>query len=133
MVETTPDAKQVVRDYAEMWNEQDAVRIPDLVSESFTGDFPEAEGKVQGHDELEGLMRDFTSAFPDFHVEIFDLLANEDAVIAEAIYTMTHEGEFDGIPPTENVVKIQAMAKFLFEDNKITEHREYHDRQEILE
>lgn len=133
MAQTTPDAKQLVRDYAEMWSEKDASRIPDLVSEPFTGSFPEAEETIRGHDELEGLMREFTSAFPDFHVEITDLIANGDTVVAEAVYTMTHEGEFNGISPTEREVEIRAMAKFLIEDGKIQEHREYHDRQELLE
>lgn len=133
MAQATPDAKQLVTDYAEMWSEKDASRIPDLISESFTGDFPEAEETIAGHDELEGLMDEFTSAFPDFHVEITDLIESGDTVVAEATYTMTHEGEFNGISPTEREVEIRAMAKFLIEDGKIQEHREYHDRQELLE
>lgn len=78
-------------------------------------------------------MREFTSAFPDFHVEITDFVTSGDAVIAESTYTMTHEGEFNGVPPTNRKVELRAMAKLLVKDGKIQEHREYHDRQEILE
>ena len=127
------EAEQVVREYAAMWSEQDAARIPDLVSESFTGACPEAEGTVQGHDELGGLMREFTSAFPDFHVEIIDLFTSGKTVVAEATYTMTHEGAFNGMDPTGREVEMRAMARFRFDDGKIAEHREYHDRQEIRE
>jgi steroid delta-isomerase-like uncharacterized protein len=133
MGDATADTEQLVREYAEMWRDQDAARIPDLVSASFTGALPEAEGTVQGRDELEALMREFTSAFPDFHVEITDLLARGGTVVAEATYTMTHEGAFDGIDPTGREVEIRAMARFRLDDGRITEHRGYHDRQEIRE
>lgn len=133
MAERIQETEQLLRDYAELWNEQDYSKIADVVSESYTGKFPEVEGEVQGHDGLEEFMREFTSAFPDFHVEIRDLLASEDTVVAEATYTMTHEGEFNGIPPTEREVELQAMAKFRIEDGKVKEHREYHDRQAFLE
>lgn len=46
MTEATQDAKQLVRDYAEMWSEKDIKRIPDLVSESFTGVVPESEEDI---------------------------------------------------------------------------------------
>jgi steroid delta-isomerase-like uncharacterized protein len=133
MGDATADTEQLVREYAKMWSDQATTRIPDLVSESFTGALPEAEGTVQGRDELEALMREFTSAFPDFHVEITDLLARGETVVAEATYTMTHRGEFDGIQPTGREVEVSAMARFRFEDGRIAEHREYHDRQELLD
>jgi predicted ester cyclase len=47
--------------------------------------------------------------------------------------TTQHEGEFNDIPPTGREVELRAMAKFLVDDGKVTEHREYHDRQDFLE
>lgn len=131
MTDQTQEAEQLIREYAEMWSEKDTDRIQDLVAESFNGEFP--EGDVQGQEELEGFMREFTSAFPDFQVEIQDLLSREDTVVAEGRYTMTHQGEFEGIQPTERTVELPATAKFRVEGGKIQEHREFHDRQALLE
>lgn len=133
MVETQQEAEQLIQAYGELWNEQAYSKIPEVVSAPFTGVFPEVDGDVQGPEGLEDWMREFSSAFPDFQVEILDLIVRDDTVVAEGNYTMTHTGEFQGIPPTERAVEIPAMAKFLIEDGKVKEHKEYHDRYALLE
>lgn len=134
MSQSTQEAEQIVREYADMWNNQDYSRIPTLVSESFVVYNPTLpEGEAHGHDGLEDWMREVTSGFPDFRVEPLDMLASEQTVMTEVKYTMTHEGEFAGIPPTEREAEFQAMAKFLIEDGKVKEHRDYVNQQELLE
>jgi predicted ester cyclase len=78
-------------------------------------------------------MREFTTSFPDFHVDVIDVLVDDDAVAVEVRYTMTHEGEFNDIPPTGRTVDVGGMGKLLLEDGKVTEHREFHDQLEVLE
>lgn len=134
MAETPTDTKQILRDYTEMWNEQDASRIPDVVSESFVVYNPTLpDGEARGHDGLEEWMNTVWTGFPDFQVEITDLLASGETVMAEVNYAMTHEGEFNDIPPTEQRANFTAMAKFRTEDGKVKEHRDYVDRQEFFE
>jgi predicted ester cyclase len=52
----------------------------------------------------------FQSAFPDFRMEIVDLIAEDDTVVAHFKCSGTHEGEWLGEPPTgrrfENVDEI---------------------------
>jgi steroid delta-isomerase-like uncharacterized protein len=131
MTEATHETEQTVREYADIWNRQDYERIPDVVSESYVHDGPVT--RVEGHAGLEGLMREFTAAFPDFHVEILNILADENTAAAEVKYTMTHEGTFNDIPSTGRRVEVGAMGKFLLREGKITEHREFHNQLEILE
>lgn len=134
MREAEPNVQQIVDEYTEMWNEQDFSKIPTLVSESFivyNSTLP--EGEARGHEGLEKWMREVTSGFPDFHVEILNQLASEDTVMSEVKYRMTHEGEFNGIPPTGREVELNAMAKLRVKDDKIEEHRDYVDQQELLE
>ena len=88
---------------------------------------------IQRHDERKEVMCGFTSAFPDFHVDITDLLASEDKVAPETTDTMSHGSEFTSVPPTDVGADIRPMAKFLVEDAKIEQHREYLDRQEHRE
>lgn len=70
MAEATPEAEHLVKDYVEMWNDQEYSKIPDLVAESFVMYDPAApaegvagpEREVHGPDGLEQFMR----SWPDF-------------------------------------------------------------------
>jgi predicted ester cyclase len=44
--------------------------------------------------------RPFQSAFPDFEMEIVDLIAEDDAVVAHFKCSGTHRGEWLGVPAT---------------------------------
>ena len=41
-------------------------------------------------------------AFPDLHVTVEDLIAEEDKVVGRKSVTETHQGEYMGLPPTGN-------------------------------
>ena len=57
---------------------------------------------------LDGMKKDIEflhTAFPDFHLEIEDMIANEDEVWARMTGSGTHRGPFMG-PPTGKSIKI---------------------------
>lgn len=123
--------EQLLSEYNDVWNERDYSRIPDVVSESFTA--IGSDDEYHGYDGLEAWIEETTSAFPDFEVEPLEVVANEETVMAEVKFTMTHEGEYNDIPPTGETVKVQAMGRVSVEDGNIKEHRVYFDRQEVAE
>lgn len=134
MAQATTESEQLVNGYVEAWNEQDYSAIPELVSETVVVQNPTApNGAVHGRDELEAFMRGVVAGFPDFHVTILDLLADDNHVMYEAELTMTHEGEFEGIPPTGREVEIQEMATCHVKDGRIQEYQVYFDQQEVFE
>jgi predicted ester cyclase len=47
-----------------------------------------------------GWIRPFRSAFPDFRMEIVELVAEGDKVVAHFKCSGTHEGEWRGVAPT---------------------------------
>lgn len=109
MAEATPESEQLVHAYVDVWNEQDYTKIPDLVSESFVMHDPPApeEGvpgparEVHGPDGLKAYIHGVIAGFPDWHVTVLDMLSGDDLVMYEGEITMTHEGEFNGIPRLE--------------------------------
>lgn len=134
MAEATEEAEQLVNAYVGVWDEQDYSKIPDLVSESFEMHGPVTpESGIHGHDGLEEWIREVTSGFPDFRTEVLGMLSSDDLVLCEATVTGTHEGEFDGVPPTGREVEIRAMEKFRVSDGTVREHRVYFDQQEMVE
>lgn len=141
MAEVTPESEQLVTDYVNMWNNQEYATIPDLVAESFVMYDPAAPedgvpgpaGEVHGRDGLEAFTRGVTAGFPDFDVTILDMVSSDELVMYEATITMTHEREFDGIPPTGREAEVREMSKYRVADGAIHEHRAYFDQQAIFE
>lgn len=133
MTQATTEAEQLANAYVEAWNEQDYSTIPDLVSESVVVHNPTApEGVVRGREALEAFMQGVLAGFPDFHVSIIEMLADDNQVMYEAELTMTHEGEFERIPPTGREVTVREMANCHVADGRIQEYRVYFDQQEIF-
>jgi steroid delta-isomerase-like uncharacterized protein len=128
----TTDAEGVARAYVEMWNERADERIPDLVSESFVHVDPDGE-EFHGHEGLEAFMRAVETGFPDFRVDVTELLADGDVVMYRAVLRMTHDGEFQGVPPTGERFEIPEMATVRMVDGVVTEHRVYYDKGAVRE
>ena len=63
-------------------------------------------------------------AIPDLNLRIEELFAVGDTVIIRGIVTGTHQGEYQGIPPTGNKIEIGNLLIMSFKDGKIVEVRE---------
>lgn len=134
MAESTSELEQVVQAHAEMWNEQDEGRIPEVISESYVEYNPVVPGgEIRGADGFRSWFREITSAFPDFEAEILDLLAGGETAMAEVRFTMTHEGDFGGIPATGQSIELRGMGKFHIADGRVQELHNYLDARELFE
>jgi predicted ester cyclase len=60
------------------------------------------------------------------------ILADEHLVMTESTVTGTHDGEFDGIPPTYREIEFPEMATFVVEQGRVEEERAYDDHHEVL-
>lgn len=52
--------------------------------------------------------------------------------MGEFTLTGTHDGEFQGIPPTDREVEIKTMSKFEISDGKVQEQWGYLDPQSLM-
>ena len=97
----------------------------DHMEEYFADDY--VEHTTASPEDLEGLEAvrehyvEIREAFPDFNVEIQELIAEEDKVIQRSRQTGTHEGEFIDIEPTGNTVDSQGIVLYRIEDDQIAE------------
>jgi steroid delta-isomerase-like uncharacterized protein len=76
---------------------------------------------------LQTLVEYFRSAFPDIHVTIEAIVAEDDLVMHRQTMRGTHLGEFFGIPPTGNRVEMSGMHQWRFADGRIIEHHANND------
>jgi len=115
-------------------NEREFAELPEVLSDSFVLVDPTApRGEVHGPDGIESLLREIQHGFPDSHIEILDILACENVVMFEGEYTGTHQGEFQGLPPTGQEIDLQAVEKYEIESERIQRGRVYIDEQDLKE
>jgi predicted ester cyclase len=68
------------------------------------------------------------SGFPDLHVSIEHMLAENDFLN----FTSMHKGQFEGMPTTNRSVKIRSADLYRIENGKIVEHWDVVDRLDLL-
>jgi steroid delta-isomerase-like uncharacterized protein len=77
-----------------------------------------------------GYQRNIT-AFPDYRVEILDLIAEGHQVVLEWAHHGTHLGLYDGLPPTGKMIHGHAISIYRVVEGQITEARGIWDRGEV--
>ncbi len=77
---------------------------------------------LQGYEGFKQLTMLFCSAFPGFHDEIEDMLAEGDKVAARWRFHGTNSGSFQGMPPTGKAVNVTATGIFRVVDGKVTDN-----------
>jgi steroid delta-isomerase-like uncharacterized protein len=119
-------------DYLALWHGEYS-KI-DSVSDSFVAYEPSApDGEVHGRDAFEAYVRELRTAFPDFTITVEAALEDAEIVMTEWTGRGTHEGEFNGLPPTGRTFEHKGMSKFVIADGKVQEERMYYDPREIAE
>jgi predicted ester cyclase len=61
----------------------------------------------------------YLEAFPDLHISLDELIAEDDRVFVRSTMTGTHDGEYKGIAPTGRNVASDCAEVFRLSDGKI--------------
>jgi predicted ester cyclase len=70
---------------------------------------------------VEGVKRgcfSYFQAFPDLHISIDELIAEDGKVFCRSTMTGTHDGEYKGIPPTGRHIAVECAEVFTVADGK---------------
>jgi predicted ester cyclase len=62
---------------------------------------------------------EFVAAFPDWHQELLELVAEGDTVVARFRCHGTHAGAWEGLAPTGRTMKIDEVYFFRFSEGRI--------------
>lgn len=77
-------------------------------------------------------MTAFTAGFPDSRISIESCISEGDTVVCRWTLTGTHQGEFQGIPPTGRPVKFTGIEFNKVTDGRLVEHRAMFDNLALL-
>ena len=61
------------------------------------------------------------AAFPDFHIDIDELIAERDKVVKRFTINCTHQGEFMGVPPTGKPITFSGTDTYRIAGGKLQE------------
>lgn len=122
---TTEQNKATMRRFLEASIADDLSAYKDLLAPDFVGHVPggpkNSEGFIQ-HTKFYNL------AFTDRSITVDDIVAEGDKVIAQIIWSGTHTGDFQGLPPTGKRIEITAFIIERFQDGKSVEHKSFFDQ-----
>jgi predicted ester cyclase len=101
------DTKHLVHRLVEIVNARDFDSIDEV-----------ATGQIAS--EAQRWVGPFTDSFPDFHMEVVDVIAEDDKVMGYFKCSGTHEGEWRGHPPSgRRFEAIDEVYVFRVEDGKL--------------
>lgn len=117
---TKEQNKKAQEKFGEAINSGNLEKIKDLVAQDVKehDPAPDQGPGPQGYIDFFTMMR---NAFPDMHVEVEKMIADEDNVAFAYTLTGTHKGEFMGVKGTNTPIKVRGMQISRFKDGKMVE------------
>jgi len=104
--------------YHDMWNAWNFSVAEEIIHEAI--DFRGSLGMTtQGREGFKGYMKTIRAAFPDFHNQIEDLIAEGKKVVARLTYTGTHQGTVFNVAATGKTIRYSGMAIFQLEAGQV--------------
>ena len=92
--------KRLVREVTDViWNKRGLDRIPEFYASDFVADyFPYA--LREGHEGIRAMVEGAWTAFPDYHEEVHELIAESDRVVLHLTISGTQQGQWGPLPAT---------------------------------
>ena len=126
-------SEDVVRGYFDALNERDYEQVAASFSDDCEFVSVASGAKFTGTDSMLHGLREFAEAFPDWSVEVANIVASGPYVVTEWKTTGTHEGMFRGESPTGIRVRRSGCSVAEVQDGRIVRYRDYYDRSTLLE
>jgi predicted ester cyclase len=127
MANPSTNADATRRNYEALWNRRDLGVIPSWIAPGYVGHFTRRPEPVLGTEGFRRLVEDLFTAFPDLHMVIEDLVADEDRVASRVSVTGTHRGPLEGYAPTGVAVETSFLAIERYADGLCVEEWVYSD------
>lgn len=116
-------------------NEHDFETLGKLVSDNyFSHANPEVPGPVHGPQVAVEDFRRFTLAFPDYHIEVLDLVVEDDRAVIRIHESGTHLGDGLGIAGSGRPIDMEGVWILRFDDDgKLVELWVYEDNLRFMQ
>lgn len=120
----TTSNKAAFMRFHEATNTHDPDVISDMIDKLVTADVlirTPLPLQATGAQALKEVFTRLHRAFPDLHVTVEDLIAEDDKVVGRNAVTGTHQGEYMGLVPTGKTITYNEIFIFRFANEQIAE------------
>ena len=121
------DNKAVILRLIDAMNNKDNNVIDELIAP----DYVDHLLPVRGLEAFKQYLNMYRNAFPDAHRTVKDIVAEGDKVWIYLEITATHTGEFRGLAPTGNKIRVPSFIIWRVVDGKATEKTQITDNTEF--
>jgi predicted ester cyclase len=116
--------KTLVREITEqIWNAGAFDRIPEFYSVDYVADYRPYAQPRHGHDGIRGMVERAHAAFPDYHEEIREMVAEGNVVVVRLTITGTQSGQWGVLAPTGKRVSFDEVVFLEIRDGKVVSQR----------
>ena len=110
---------EIVHCLIEAWNQHDARAMTALYADDYTGEDTGRKRPDQGSRDILRMAVSNFRGFPDSHLELVDLVADENRVAFVWRMTGTHKASIMNIPPTGRFVSLLGTSVLTIVNGKI--------------
>ena len=97
-------------------------RIPEFYTPDFVGDY-RPYGLREGHAGVRAMVEGAWRAFPDYHEEVHELIAEGDRVVLHLTISGTQLGQWGPLPPTGKRAEFDEIIILRIRDGKVVGQR----------
>lgn len=115
--------KRLVRELTDVvWNRRGLDRIPDFYAADFVGDY-RPYALREGHEGVRAMVEGAWSAFPDYHEEVRELIAEGDRVVVHLTISGTQRGQWGPLPATGKRAEFDEIVILQIREGKVVRQR----------
>ena len=115
--------KALVRELTDViWNRRELGRIPEFYAPDFVGDYRPYSLR-EGHEGIRRMVEGAWTAFPDYHEELHELIAEGDRVVVHLTISGTQNGQWGPLPPSGKRVQFEEIVILQIRDGKVHRQR----------
>lgn len=123
---TESNESLVRQGYENGFNERKLEIFDEIIAPDFI-DHEAPDQTLRGPNQVKEIVRWLAAGFPDFRIQVEDLVADGDQVWVHVTGSGTHEGEFQGLPATGRHFEARSVDMWQVRDGKLAEHRAVRD------
>ena len=115
--------KRLMREITDViWNGRGLDRIPEFYAPDFVGDY-RPYGLREGHAGVRAMVEGAWTAFPDYHEEVHEFIAEGDRVVLHLTISGTQLGQWGPLPPTGKRAEFDEIVILRIRDGKVVGQR----------
>jgi predicted ester cyclase len=122
-VQVSEQNKRLVHEITDViWNGRGLDRIPEFYAPEFVGDY-RPYALREGHDGVRTMVQGAWTAFPDYHEEVQELIAEGDRVVLHLTISGTQRGQWGPLPATGRHAQFDEIVILQIRDRKVVRQR----------